>query len=542
MRSLLGILTLWRGRAGWLIGGTALSLGALACALTLMDQAGGRIALAGAGLLTATVALQLVGPARVFLRYFERLVTHDATFRALADTRVWFFRGFAKRSAGGLGFIRSGDLLSRLVNDVEALDGLYLRILLPLAGAMLVIPVLVLVIGPKISGWWLPAAIGGLSLISALVLPAIAARVASGSGERLAIAVSGLRTVAVDLLTGLREVRVFSAEERMRELISARETELIAAQQQLAHRAAWTGAAAFLCGQVALLLLLAASGHAPVQSIAAAFLVLAGFEALGGLPRAGLLAGHAMAAARRVLDAALGVASYPDPPRPSVVPPGFTLRFEGVHFRWQADRAEVFMGLTMEVQAGSRVAILGPSGAGKSTIAALALKVARPQLGQVLLGGEDIANFSAADVRSRISYLSQATHLFEDTIRVNLTLGRAIDEPTLWTVLEQAGIADVVRSLPEGIDSWLGEGGSGLSGGQGRRLALARALLSTAPILLFDEPCSGLDADTERAFMTTLNQLTDNRTIILIVHRLIGVERLDRIWRISQGHAIAAAG
>jgi ATP-binding cassette, subfamily C, bacterial CydC len=145
-------------------------------------------------------------------------------------------------------------------------------------------------------------------------------------------------------------------------------------------------------------------------------------------------------------------------------------------------------------------------------------------------------------VRARIGWLGQATHLFDDTIRANLRLGRPeADDAALWVALDAARIGDVVRALPDGLDSWVGEGGARFSGGQGRRLALARVLLSQAPVLILDEPCSGLDAETERAFLTTLNEVAGGRTVLLIAHRLTGVEQLDRIWRLSGGHAVAAA-
>ncbi len=200
-------------------------------------------------------------------------------------------------------------------------------------------------------------------------------------------------------------------------------------------------------------------------------------------------------------------------------------------------------GLSLEIAQGARVAILGPSGAGKSTLAALALRVVAPGAGRVLLGGVDIAQLASADVHASIAWLSQATTLFEDTIRANLTLSRPdADDDALWRALEAAAIADMVRALPDGLDTWLGAGGAGLSGGQARRLALARTLLADAPILLLDEPATGLDPATERAFFTTLNDVAEGRTVILIVHRLTGVERLDRIWRLSGGKAVAAAG
>ena len=374
------------------------------------------------GVLAAPLALRALGAARVVLRYLERLVTHAATFRALADLRVWFFRNLARGTAGGLGFRQAGDVLARLVGDIEALDGLYLRILVPLAGAVLLLPVLVVLIG--LHSGALAAAIGALFVVAAFALPWMSARAAARAGLALADATGALRIAALDALTGLREVRAFGAEGRMLAAVQAREATLLAIQHELAGRTALANAGAMLCGQAAILAVLIAAGTNPVAAVAAAFLVVAAFEAVGGLPRAGVLAGHAAAAAHRVLEAAEAPVPVPDPPRPAAMPAGFALRFDAVHFRWQPDRPPVFDGLTLDVPQGARVAVLGPSGAGKSTLAALALKVAAPQQGRVLLGGIDIATLAAADVRPRIGWLAQATHLFDDTIRANLTARR----------------------------------------------------------------------------------------------------------------------
>jgi len=541
MRDLLRILGLWRGRLGWLLLGAVVALGALAVGVGLMAVAGTVLAVAvTAGALVAPSVLRGLGSARVVLRYLERLVTHAATFRALADLRVWFFRGLARSGAGGLGFRQAGDLLARLVGDIEALDGLYLRILLPLAGAVLLLPVLGLVVG----AYSLPLAVALVVLfaLAAFVLPWAAARMTLARGAALAEAAGAVRITALDALTGLREVRAFGAEGRMLAALQARETSLLAAQHAVAGRVALANAGAFLCGQAAILAVLVAAGTSPAVAVAASFLVLAAFEAVGGLPRAGALAGHAAAAARRVLDAAEAPVPVPDPATPHPLPAAFTLRFDGVHFRWRADLPEVCRGLTLELPQGARVALLGPSGAGKSTLAALALKVAAPQAGRILLGGVNIAALAAADVRARIFWLSQATHLFDDTIRANLLLARpAADEAALWMALDAAQIGDLVRALPDGLDTWVGEGGAKFSGGQGRRLALARALLSEAPVLILDEPCAGLDAETERAFLATLNEVAAGRSVVLITHRLVGVEKLDRIFRLSGGKALAAA-
>jgi ATP-binding cassette subfamily C protein CydC len=385
--------------------------------------------------------------------------------------------------------------------------------------------------------------IGALFAAAAFVLPWMAARASGRAGAGLAHEAGALRVAALDALTGLREVRAFAAEGRMLAAVQTKEAALLAAQRVMASRTALAGAASFLCAQVAVLAVLIDAGARPAEAIAAAFLVLAAFEAVGGLSRAGALAGHASAAARRVLEAADAPVPVPDPADPVAMPAGYALRFDAVSFRWQPDRPAVFDGLTLEIPQGARVALLGPSGAGKSTLAALALKVVAPRSGSVRLGGVDIATLPAALVRARIGWLGQATHLFDDTIRANLLLARPeADEAALWAALDAARIGDVVRALPERLETWVGEGGTRFSGGQGRRLALARALLSPAPVMILDEPCAGLDAETERAFLETLNETGDGRTVVLITHRLTGVERLDRIFRLSGGKAVAAAG
>jgi len=543
MSELLRILGLWRSRAGWLTLGVLVSLAALAAGVGVMTIAGRVIGAAFVlGVLAAPVALDISGVSRVVLRYFERLVTHSATFRALADLRVWFFRGLAGNAAGGLGFRQAGDVLARLAGDVDALDGLYLRILVPLAGAAMLLPGLVVLLGSQ--GGWAATLVGVLFVLAAFVLPWVAARAALAAGSRLAGAAAMLRIAALDALTGLREVRAFGAEGRMLAAVQGREAALLGAEHELARRTALAGAAALLCGQAAVLVVLVGAGGADrLWVVAGVFLVVAAFEAVGGLPRAGALAGHAAASARRVLEAAESPPPVAEPPRPAAVPADATLRFEGVHFRWQPDHPPVFDGLTLEVSPGARVAVLGPSGSGKSTLAALALKLAAPQAGRVLLGGTDIALLAADDVRRRIGWLAQATHLFDDTIRRNLRLAKPeADEAELWAALEAARIAEMVRALPAGLDAWVGEGGARFSGGEGRRLALARALLSPVPVLILDEPCAGLDAETERAFLSTLNEVAEGRSVILIAHRLTGLERLDRIWRLSGGRAVAAAG
>ena len=541
MTPILRILALWRPQASWLLAGAAitvlsvLSLAALALAAGATPQA----ATATAALTTAAATvllLRILGTSRVALRYIERLATHNATFRALAALRVRLFRALATRSAGGLGLQSRGDALSRLTADVDALDNLYLRILIPLLAALVLLPVLAVTLAHI--ALLLALAVCALFATATLVIPALAARATLAQAARLTTASAQLRTAALDAFAGMKEVRAFGNEGHVLAQIQSREAALFDAQRAVARNASLAQAAATLAAQSALLLLLLTPGSGPAL-LPALLLTLAAFEAAAPLARAGTLAGQSAAAAARILDTAT---LPPEPARRHVpLPPGTSLRFDAVHYAWPG-RPPLFDGLTLDIPAGSRVAILGPSGAGKSTIAALLLKAATPTAGRILLGGTDIATLDTPALRTRFAWLSQQTHVFADTVRNNLLLANpAADDPALWQALHQSGLAETVQALPNRLDTWIGDGGTGLSGGQERRIALARALLSPAPILILDEPATGLDDAAERAFLATLNDAAPGRTTILIVHRLLGIERIDRIFRLSAGHAIAAA-
>jgi ATP-binding cassette subfamily C protein CydC len=536
------ILSIWGQERNYLALGAALALAALAAGLLLMANAGRYTAIAIiGGVLAVPVALQLAGAGRVVFRYTERLVTHDAMFRALTRVRVWFFRGLAGSAAGGLGFRRAGDVLARLVNDVEALDGLYLRIAVPGLTVLLLIPVLIFVLAREN----LFALLALLPfLLVAILLPWRAAGLAETNAGAAAAAMAALRGAALDALTGLREVKIFGAEPRMLAAVQAHEATHIAAQRDLAARISRLNRAGFLAAQAGILLaLLAGLAAPPVAAIVAVFVLTAAFEAVQAMPRAGVLLGQSRAAAALVVAAAEAPATVPDPKNPAKLPASTAISFDHVGFRYAPTLPYVFENLSLQLPAGSRTAILGPSGAGKSTIAALLLKLQAPTTGKIRLGATDLAALPAEAVRGRIAYLSQATHLFADTIRNNLLLGDPqADDAKLWSALDTAQLADTIRALPDGLNTWLGEAGNTLSGGQGRRLALARTLLSSAPILILDEPCAGLDLATETAFYETLNRATQGRTTLLIAHRLTGAEKLDRIWRLAGGTLVAAAG
>ncbi|MDD2877081.1 MAG: thiol reductant ABC exporter subunit CydC [Acidiphilium sp.] len=537
---LFRIVALWRAQRPILLAGILTALAALAAGIALMAAAGDLIGSATLGIALAVPSvLAIIGLARVTLRYLERLITHDGTFRALAALRVWFFRSLAFGAGGGLGYRSAGDILARLVNDIEALDGIFLRILIPALSALALIPVLIIAIGRES-----PAAAAlalALFVIVAFTLPIRAMARSRQSAAAEAEAGGALRTATLDTLAGLREIKVFGAEGRMLAHVQSQESRLFTAERTLARHTGTLQALAFLAAQAALLTILLIHGTQPVAIVIAAFVVIAAFETAGILPRAGIIAGRAAAAAARVLEAAETPPRVPDPVAPATLPAATSLTFDAVSFRWTPDAPPVFDHLSLQIPAGSRIAVLGPSGAGKSTLAALALKLAAPDSGEIRLGGTNIATLRAQEIHTRITWLAQATHLFADTIANNLRLARPdADDQTIWAALDAAQIGDTIRTLPDQLDTWVGEFGSQFSGGQGRRLALARTLLSPAPILILDEPCAGLDLETEQAFMRTINETLANRTLLLITHRLTGIEKLDRVYRLQNGKLTAA--
>ncbi|WP_255575099.1 thiol reductant ABC exporter subunit CydC [Caldovatus aquaticus] len=552
---------LWRGHALRLGAGAAAAAAVALLGLALLALAGLGVAgtaraggaaapagLAAAGLVSGLAALALLRPLvllRPLARYAERLVSHAATFRALADTRLWFFRRLAERLPAGLGLRRAGDLLGRLVADVEALDGLYLRALVPGAAALAAVLAIGLLLGavaPGLAAWV------ALPLAFALLAPLALAPGAARAAEAAAAAQGGLRAAVVDPLTGLEDTLAANAEERAARRVAEAGAELAAAQRRLAARGAWGGALGGLLTQAAMLGALAwglAAGPAGVApALLGLFLAVAAAETLGLMPRAGAALAAAAAAARRLFQAADQPPPVAEPAAPpALLPRGHAIRIRGLRFAWTPDRPPVFDGLDLDVPEGARVAILGPSGSGKSTLAALLLKLAAPQAGSIALGGAALDTLPAALVRSRIACLTQDARLFDDTIAANLRLAAPeADDAALWRALEAARIAELVRALPKGLATRCGEAGARFSGGQARRLALARALLSPAPVLILDEPAAGLDAATERDFLATLDSATAGRSVILIVHRLIGVERPTRILRLIGGRAIPATG
>lgn len=543
LRAFKLILLVWRPYRSRLIFGIVIAIISALLSMSLMGTAATRIGVIGSMAFFSLMTLRILGAGRVISRYLERLFTHDAMFRALTATRIWFFRHLARVSDHGIGFLRSGDMLSRLVNDIDALDAIYLRLILPFIASVVTIIIVVV-----FAGSWdvmLAVMLCLLAMIMTLIIPALSALQSSKSGGEVLRAQAELRSAGLDFASGLREAQIYGAQSMMEERVQLAASHLVNAETGQARLQNFSVMISSLLGQSMLAICLLGigltvpRGSTLTSAIALIFVLIAGLELLQNFAQSGGLLGKLRLAASRVT--AFVTQKQTQLQGTQKFDPDFReICFERVDFSWQADRPSVLQQCDFVIRRGQRIAIIGPSGAGKSSLVSLLLKVVSPLRGRISIDNHFYDDLDTKDLRRHIAWLAQTTHIFADTIRNNLCLdGRLHADASLWHALDQAGLAEIVRALPDGLDSWVGEGGSRFSGGEGRRLVLARVLLSDAPIVVLDEPTAGLDAETEQQFFRTLNRAMSGRTLILVLHRLTGVEKLDSVWKLSDGQLTA---
>lgn len=556
MTDLIAILGLFRRRLWWIGAGAAIALVTLVAGVGLLALAGWFLtATALAGLTTAaaltfdvyrpSAGIRFFAFLRTGSRYAERVVTHEATFRILADIRVWFFRRAIPLAPGRLGGLRSGDLLGRITADVDALEAIYLRGLVPIAVAVVAAAlafVVLLGLDPVLA-----VAVVGMLALAGVALPAVTGGLGAAPGAAIVATTARLRGRVVETLGGLAELRVLGAASRQLADLAAETARLAALQRRMGAIAGLGAAAATLLQLgamwVALYLVLglvdAGRESAPMATLVV-LMVLGLFEAIAPLPSALQALGRTRAAASRVRQLAAARPASPDPEAPAPLPRGFALAFEGVAFRYAPLGPPVLGGLDLVVGEGERVVLAGPSGAGKSSLIGLTLRFWSPTAGRILLGGTPIDRLAGDAVRSRIACLPQRADFFDGTLRENLLIADpAADEATLRDALAAVRLDGFASRLPSGLETRVGEGGLKLSGGQSRRLALARVFLRDAAIVLLDEPTEGLDPETERAIAESLDERLAGRTLIVATHRPEAFAGLSRQIRLDQGRVVS---
>ncbi|MGW5651779.1 thiol reductant ABC exporter subunit CydD [Streptomyces humi] len=539
-----------RARQGRLL--LALLLGALALgsAVGLMATSGWLISRASQQppvlyLMVAVTATRAFGIGRAVFRYGERLVSHDAVLRMLADTRVAVYRRLERLAPAGLRATRRGDLLSRLVADVDTLQDYWLRWLLPVGVAVAVSAGAV-----GFTAWLLPEAGAALAaglLAAGVGVPLLTSAVARRAEHRLAPARGLLATRVTDLLTGTAELTVAGALPAR----SAAARRADGTLTRIASRAATAtalgdGLTTLLMGlTVAASALLGAQGVADgrLSGVATAVVVLtplAAFEAVLGLPTAVRHRQRVRKSAERIYEVLDAPEPVREPERPRQAPAvPFPVVLKGLTARHHGQTRDALAGVDLTLHEGRRVAVVGASGSGKTTLAQVLLRFLDPDAGTYTVAGVDAYGLDSDDVRRLVGLCAQDAHLFDSSVRENLLLARKdADEADLRDALDRARLLDWVDGLPEGLDTLVGEHGARLSGGQRQRLALARALLADFPVLVLDEPAEHLDLPTADALTADLLAATEGRTTLLITHRLAGLAAVDEVIVLDEGRVV----
>ncbi len=552
MKDLLRLLRLGGAARGAFVLGGVLALAVILANIALLGLAGWFIAaMAAAGI--AGVSMNYFTPAagirafaivRTVGRYLERLINHNATLKLLSRLRVWVYTRIVPLSPAVLARYRKGDVLTRLVADVDALDNAWLRVFSPVAVAVLgTLAVFIFLLF-----FALPIAWVGLALLVfiGVALPFFTQRLGRRPAREAAQLAGDLKAGLTENMAGLAELAVLGAAPARLELSDGRSRGLARKQDRgLTVEAIALALTVFATGvAIALTWLLlapaASSGHVdpPILPLLV-FLVLSCTEIVDRLPAAFRALGDTLAAARRVFSLGDEAPAVREAPRPLAQVPGHGVVFDNLGFRYAPELEPALAGVSFELPEGAAVAIVGPSGAGKSSIAQLLLRFYDPEAGAIRIGGRPLPDYAFEALRRRFAWAPQATRLFSTTVRENLRLAApAAKDAELWAALEFAGLADEVRDFANGLDHFVGAGGLALSAGQARRLALARVRLSPAPILLLDEPTEGLDARLERRVVEGFVHHRGARSLLLITHRLAGLEGMDEILVMDRGRIV----
>lgn len=551
MRDLIPYLKLYRKHWFGLTLGMLLGLATLLSAMSLLTLSGWFIAASAvAGLTIARETFNYMLPgagvrgfsmARTAGRWGERVVSHNATFKLLADLRLFFFRKLTPLIPGRQANLRDADLLNRLVADVDAMDHVYLRLVSPL-----IVGVIGLLTITAFLAWFdltIGLMLGFILLLLMFSLPVIFYRLGKTNGEALTYAKANYRVKLLDWLQGQAELLLFNAEERYREQALSEQDALLAAQRKMASLTGLANAILMAATGWTLVLItwIAADGiggGTPDPLVAmVAFATMASFELMMPVAGAFQYLGQTLTSARRLNEIIEATPDTPFDPEGHKAQVNGDIAIDDISYTYYGSDQPVLKNISISLKQGEKLALLGRTGCGKSTLLQLLTRNWDPQQGKISIDGVELPKWQEASLRQAITVVSQRVDIFNGTLRENLLMAKPEGSDGEFSkVLTKVGLETLLKG--KGLDTWLGEGGRQLSGGERRRIGIARALLHDAPILLMDEPTEGLDRRTEQQIISLLIEHAKEKTVLFITHRLVGLEEMDQICLMDEGEII----
>jgi ATP-binding cassette subfamily C protein CydC len=546
LKTTLRLLHFLQPFSRWVLLSTLLGAATIASSIGLLGTSAFLIARAAlhpsiADLQVAIVGVRFFGISRALLRYLERLTSHATNFRLLAQLRVWFYRAVEPLAPAQLLDQHSGNLLNRAISDIETLENFYVRAVAPPLTALIVTLGLAAYVGQfslQLSG----VLVGGL-LLSGIAVPLLTHKLSQHAGKTWGKAQENLSSSWLDLLQGLPDLLIFEQAASALERVRQANQRSLSAQQRLIWTGAISNALNTLLTNFTLIIVLVISiplvSHASLDGVLLAVLTLitlAGFEAVTPLATAAQFWQSSQSAAARLFELADRPIIIAEPDQPFPIPTQLHLSIRNLTFAYPNTSTPVLRDIYFDIPDGAHIALVGPSGSGKSTLLTLLLRFWDVPPCTLWLGQQDLRSFSPEALRNHITAALQPPYLFTATLRQNLLLGNPqASEAQLWEALHTVNLDHWANNLPDRLDTWLGEQGAIVSGGEQQRIALARTLLRPGSLTLLDEPTANLDAETERTLLQRLPTALTGRSVLWVTHRLTGLESFDTILVLDQG-------
>lgn len=529
-----------------------MNVGLLTTSAWLITSAALRPELAALSL--SIVGVRFFGISRAVCRYVERYVSHHMAFQGLYGLRVWFYQKLEPLMPAALNRLGSGDILGRIMADIETLQFFYLRVIIPPVGA-----VLLTALGFYFLSFFSYSLVWLLALaffLGAIVIPFLVYRHNQMATEAVLAQRSTIKETIVESLAGIMDIITYKQETRVTQLVSQQFEQLVTAQSRV-HSGTNLGDTLFLgltqftmvAGAIIMIPLAHGSQQTGIFIAVVAISLQSYFEALGPLTIAWYHGRESLAAMKRLVQlaeqppAVVDVAASHNLSKSVVgedasekVGRPIGIRLDKVSFAY--DREYVYRHMSLHIKAGEKVAIVGPSGSGKTTLLTMLERFYEYE-GHIYLNNQELRDMPIATARACYGALTQDTYLFHATVEDNIRLAKptATDEE-LAKALEFAALTQWVTSLPQGLKTIIGSGGTGVSGGQRQRIALARLWLRNSPVLLLDEPLEGLDQVVRQELQASLYTLMKDKTVLYITHHLGGLEKMDRILFIEAGRVV----